>query len=346
MKQVSIIFLLFFHLTSTSAQKHKNNKLYYYLSPKDSLLGVQDAHGKIIIPAQYNYWLNSMNSKEPIEDSIIFFSASSFSSQKISTSWGDAYDRNGKLLFHPMFYDNGPDDFNEDYTRCVKNDKVGYVNRKGEIVIEPQWDWATPFNYGYALVCNGCTISFEHDSEHPEVVYPESKDFYYINKKGEKVNPNPEAQNNKDYKVENGYLPYPFTYSQEEQLIIDSFNNCEIISLIYYANHFSSENEQKKNKLQFEIISTAHTQHTKYLLQCYERNEGKYRSVEQLSFVVSSNGDWFHFDQFTNEQIPFNKWLRIKRKNCSWFFKNYPDAPNKFDTKMYFKKKPSPKNKG
>jgi hypothetical protein len=309
------------------------------LNPNDSLLGVQDAHGNIIIPARYNYWLNSMNSKEPIEDSIIFFSASSFSSQKISTSWGDAYDRKGNLLFHPMFYDNGPDFFKEEYVRCVKNDKVGYVNRKGEIVIEPQWDWATQFNYGYAFVCNGCTLSFEHDSEHPEVIYPASKDFYYINKKGEKIIPNPEAQNRKDYKVENGYLPYPFTYSQEEQRIIDSFNNCEIIFQIYFSNYYSQKIEQTDKRLQFEIISKLQNQPIKYILQCFERNEGSYTAVDELSFVVNNNGDWFHFDQFTFLKTPFKDWIKNELKKCNRFFQNHPDAPNKFDIKLYFKKK-------
>ena len=65
--------------------------------------------------------------------------------------------RRGKIVVTGVpSIDNWADEFHEGLVRTVKNGKVGFANRRGEIVIAPSYDWAWPFEKGLAEVCNGC----------------------------------------------------------------------------------------------------------------------------------------------------------------------------------------------
>jgi hypothetical protein len=94
-----------------------------------------------------------------------------------------AIDRNEKELFEVMWYDNGPDYISDGLFRIKKNNKIGYSNNKGEIIIEPQFDCAFPFENGKAKVSNDCkTIS---EDEYSQWV---SDKWYFIDRKGKKIN--------------------------------------------------------------------------------------------------------------------------------------------------------------
>jgi len=55
-------------------------------------------------------------------------------------------------------WDNWADEFHDGLVRIVKSGKVGFANRKGDVVIPPIYDWAWPFENGVATVCNGCHL--------------------------------------------------------------------------------------------------------------------------------------------------------------------------------------------
>lgn len=60
-------------------------------------------------------------------------------------------------LYEVFIYDNGPDYPSEELIRVVKDGKIGYADAKTyEIVIEPQFDCAFPFEKGKAKVTNDC----------------------------------------------------------------------------------------------------------------------------------------------------------------------------------------------
>jgi len=54
------------------------------------------------------------------------------------------------------YFDNGADPFTEGLARARLGGKYGFMNRKLELVIKPAFDFAFPFQRGFALVCNGC----------------------------------------------------------------------------------------------------------------------------------------------------------------------------------------------
>ena len=88
-------------------------------------------------------------------------------------------DRNENILFNVFVFDNGPDYLSNGLFRIVKDGKIGYADRNGKVVIEPQFDGAYPFKNGIAEVGKGCQILKE--GEHSRWAGGE---WYLINKKG------------------------------------------------------------------------------------------------------------------------------------------------------------------
>lgn len=72
-----------------------------------------------------------------------------------------AIDFNEKILFHVYNTENGtpsPDEIVNDRIRIVENDLVGFANEKGEIVIKPQFEIASGFNNGHAIIAKKCSL--------------------------------------------------------------------------------------------------------------------------------------------------------------------------------------------
>lgn len=91
-------------------------------------------------------------------------------------------DKRGQVLFEIFKYDNGPDYIREGYFRVIRNEKIGYANKYGEIKINCQFDCAFPFEDGKAKVSNDC-IEIE-DFEYSKW---ESENWFFIDKKGKLV---------------------------------------------------------------------------------------------------------------------------------------------------------------
>jgi hypothetical protein len=88
----------------------------------------------------------------------------------------------GKELFEVFPFDNGPDYPSDGLFRIVKNDKIGYADTTGKIVIQPVYSCARPFENGVAEVSLQCTE--EKDGEH---FTWKSDAWFHIDKKGNKI---------------------------------------------------------------------------------------------------------------------------------------------------------------
>ena len=93
-----------------------------------------------------------------------------------------AIDRYENELYEVHWYDNGPDYIKDGLFRIKIDNKFGYANEQGEIVIPPKYDCAHPFNEGKAKVSMSC--SFKKEFEHTIV---ESEEWFYITKEGKKI---------------------------------------------------------------------------------------------------------------------------------------------------------------
>jgi hypothetical protein len=92
-------------------------------------------------------------------------------------------DRNQNILFDLVIFDNGPEPFNEGLTRVLRDGKMGYASKFGQIVIPCIYDYAKWFDKGVAEVTFKATEYLDGD-EHRRV---ESDEWFTIDKHGQKV---------------------------------------------------------------------------------------------------------------------------------------------------------------
>ena len=105
-----------------------------------------------------------------------------------------AIDINEKKLFevyNTSFGEPTPDQIVENKIRIVdENNKIGFADNKGKIIIKPQFEIATTFHKGKAIIGKGCEKipwdehAKEEDCQHFSIV---CKKHGYINEKGEEI---------------------------------------------------------------------------------------------------------------------------------------------------------------
>jgi len=102
------------------------------------------------------------------------------------SAWGRqlAIDQHQHVLFDVFLFDNGPDYFKEGLTRALRNGKMGYANKYGQVVIPCIYDFASPFEQGKAQVTFDA-LEYLDLEEHMRV---ESDDWFYIDKQGKRIN--------------------------------------------------------------------------------------------------------------------------------------------------------------
>lgn len=312
-----LLTILLLPVLSFSQEK---DVLKYFVS-KDSLVGVKNQKGEIIVPAQFKIFSNLENG-ELVKGETIYFDGFKKDEAKEKNAWGYVYDKKGNFLYRPFFYDNGADYFSEGVRRFVKNGKVGFVDRNGKVVIEPNHDFASPFNYGYAAFCDGCDWEKTED-EHKAIV---GGTWGVMNFKGEIAKPVSKSEN--AVEVGGKYFPDPFNYNEKEKTILQFFNRQnKKLSEIYYVNHYTKLSDNEK-KLFFEIV-----ERPKENFPFYQVNTYDYRKMEagisDFKFLVSEDGKNIFALEFENEKIPFEKWLKNETQQAEQFQKEHPDNPNK-----------------
>ncbi len=99
-----------------------------------------------------------------------------------------AIDRQENILFEVYSYDNGPDEITNGLIRIVDNKgKLGFANSKGQIIIKPQFEQASSFNNGFAIIGKKCKKVFwnkKHKNEDDYHFNIECKQTGYIDQSG------------------------------------------------------------------------------------------------------------------------------------------------------------------
>ena len=138
--------------------------------------GYKNSKEEIIIPkGKYSYCFTDT-----------FKNFAFVSDDKLTNSKVVAIDRNENILFDVYMFDNGPDELADGLFRIIRNGKIGYADKNGIIVIEPKFECADKFENGKASVALECKlVKDKYDSEHSRM---ESDSWFYIDRKGNKVN--------------------------------------------------------------------------------------------------------------------------------------------------------------
>ncbi|MBF4467662.1 WG repeat-containing protein [Flavobacterium sp. LC2016-12] len=222
MKKIIIFLLILINFTSFS----QTEKLYYFVE-KDSLFGVKNQNGKIIIPPQSSVNADSSFNGQEIKDMVFCM------------RFAEYYDRKGNFLFDPYSTGEGPDYFQEGFIRYSENKKVGLYNYLGEKIIPAKYDWMSPIDFGFAHFCNGCYFDRSKDDEHPPLV---GGTYGFVGKNGIEIQPTNKRNHPKDFETENHqFIPYQFEYSEKEKEILDFFEKRK--EQITQINGFDCDNK-------------------------------------------------------------------------------------------------------
>jgi hypothetical protein len=173
----NLLILLLGFLALASCQHKKEDYLIKVFKGEVDEIGVESGYrnsqGDTVIPLGKYYYCFT----DTLRDFAIVW-------EKKGAAAGSliGIDRQEKKLFDVFWFDNGPDYISEGLFRIQKNGKIGYANEKGEIIIEPQYACAFPFEQGKAKVAFTCkTIP---DGEHQSW---ESENWLYIDTKGKEI---------------------------------------------------------------------------------------------------------------------------------------------------------------
>ncbi|WP_160137575.1 WG repeat-containing protein [Chryseobacterium sp. c4a] len=321
-KLLSIILLI-----PTLAFSQEKEVLRYFIS-KDSLIGVKNQAGKIIIPAEFRDYTGIKDGelvKEGMGNETILFFGGKRNEESEKNSFGSVYDKKGKFLYSPFFFDNGADYFSEGVRRLVKNGKVGFADRNGTIVIQPKHDFVSSFNYGHAVFCDGCDWEKTED-EHKSIV---GGIWGVMNRKGETVQPLTKYSD-KDLDLDGKYYSYPFQYSEKEKNILQFFEKYnKIISAVHYVNVYNEMSADEK-KLLFEIVERPQENFPYYQVNTYDNKKTNLAAFDDLKFFVSEDGKRVFTINYEDKMIPFEKWLKEEIKQAEEYQKKHSNNPNKF----------------
>ncbi len=297
----------------------------HYFKSKDSLVGVKNKAGKIIVPAQFKIF-SYLKDGDPVEGETILFDGSKEGEKLEKNAWGYVYDRKGKFLYKPFLYDNGADYFSEGLRRLVKNGKVGFADRNGKIVIQPEHDFVSPFNYGYAAFCDGCDWEKTED-EHRAMV---GGTWGVMNVKGQAVQP-VTKQSGEEIEVNGKYYPNPFQYNEKEKNILQFFEKQKKkLSDLYYVNVYNKLSEKERN-LYFEIVERPKENFPYYQVNTYDYRKKDLGTLYRFKFLVSEDGKTFYaIEDFNEQKIPFEDWLKEEVKNAENYQKEHKDNPNQY----------------
>jgi len=292
----------------------QTEKLFYFIE-KDSLLGVKNQNGKIIVPADITWDTAGYNDTTEIKSDIFLLS---FKKR------GDLYfDRNGNYLFKTALAAFGYSDFHEGFILYDENGKSGLANRKGNKIISAKYDYISPMNFGFAQYCNGCYWDTTKDEEHAPLV---GGVWGFVDRNGKEIVTTSKRNHPKDIETkEHKFIPYQFKYNKKEQEILAFFEKRknEIIKI----NGLNCSNK----KLFFEIVEKPSEFNPFYKIKtfelCNQFPNGADESDDFKNFKVSADVKEFYvlyndlvnhekYSEYVERKILVDSWIKssIKEK--------------------------------
>jgi len=297
LKNFNLLFLLISSLYLSQTKK------IFFKSENDSIISIVDQDGKVIVEPFVSFYSSGVHDKE-IKDEIIFIG---------SIKNSHYVDRQGKFLFYPYYFDNGPDYHKEAAFRFTsKEGKVGLSDLQGNILIPAKYDFISQLNFGYLYYCQGCYFDREKDPEHPQLV--NTKISGYLDRNGKEIKTTDHRNHLKDTKESDGkFVPYQFSYTEFEKNILKKLEK----KLIKINKINISEGE----KLTFEIITRPTKNNPYYFVKLYRFQKDSDFSTDNddaagFNFYIDQNANIFvpgyaeEDENFEKILIPFDEWIK------------------------------------
>ncbi len=325
-----IFFIAVLYSLASIVQCCAQAKLFYFITKEDRV-GVKDGSGKIIIPADYTAL--SESDGDTINGQIIFLiDPKKRGDALVLITPYSAFNRKGEFLFTPFFFDNGPDYISEGLFRIVKNNKIGFADREGNVVIPPNFGFATPFQHGLSFYCVECSFyrdSIDADVEHNLRLNPDK--WGILGKDGTILNNYVQARREKtddclptDF-IPPGFmddvpeitdsllakLPPQFVYSLEEKKLLKKFTSAAYHRAMVLAKVLTDSG----TKVSYEIVERPKSTFPFYWIKGFRLIGGVYTDAEE-NFLISSNGiDIYKYEPVLNgRQLLLPRKARLRRK--------------------------------
>ena len=174
--------------TPTAAQDHyfdlsasdiaKQEVLFAITDEEELQYGARVAYlnqqGDTIIPFGKYAYLGS--------DTLVYFAnVMEFPNDSSYGKW-IAIDQQQRVLYDIVAIDNGPDYFQEGLVRVKRNEKMGFANQYGQVVIPCAYDFVGWFEAGKAKVALKAQAIKE--GEHTRI---EAEEWFFIDKQGQRI---------------------------------------------------------------------------------------------------------------------------------------------------------------
>lgn len=164
------------------------------VSEGSNLIGMFSVKGTKVLPFSFynimNYPLNV-----PITDNLIFLLDSN--TQRYQQAGFEvlggfevkpaAFLRNGITIYNPYWYDNGVDYFKEGRQRFVYDNKIGFVNRLGQVTVWANYSYIEAYNNAYALACTNCVYAVLDSTDKEHCCGFKGNNWVVINKEGKEI---------------------------------------------------------------------------------------------------------------------------------------------------------------
>ncbi|WP_437921698.1 WG repeat-containing protein [Sphingobacterium sp. LRF_L2] len=235
----------------------QNRALYLFVTADSSFQGIKDQNGAIVVPAQYPV-IGQWDAGSEIKDSIIDFyglpqsAKFTFDSIRVGYTYNTTFDREGKVLYHPFFFDNGADYIEEGARRFVdiNTGKMGLVHPYGKILIPALYDFLTPLNDGYVEAYQGVKRKMMAGGENWSIAADPDKEYKrtVLSKKGEIVEGTEVPLNENTVRFGEDSLYYPEVYP-----IVDNFDK-QILDTVHNDLDTKYLIERSLNAKAFKII--------------------------------------------------------------------------------------------
>ncbi len=183
MRVLSIIFLLFVFY---SCSEKKTNSSDFYLV-KDTVINNSKYYAILNSDKEIIQKFNQKKYMITFDDTIKNFIVITADVKKNYGFW--AIDLNEQPLFEVYcggYNKPGPDKLEYGMIRIIdENNKIGFANENGKIVIKPQFEEVSPFYGNYAVFGKNCNYLPENH-EREECIHPtlKCKQYGYIDKNG------------------------------------------------------------------------------------------------------------------------------------------------------------------
>ena len=298
-----LFFLLIFAYQTTSAQHEET--LYYY-AIDDSLIGVKDKKGKIIIPAKHRLILD-VNMGDTLPAGFVNFLEPADKPGQ-HAAW-KTYDRKGNFLYQPYVFEFEPDRINEGLSRFVENDKIGFVDRHGKRIIPAQFESVDMFSLGIASFCNGCIRDTAKDLEHPPLV---AGTFGFINRQGKVLMDDIVFDTSLFFwcrfdSLRHTFYPAEFQYNSFEKKLIQKLDPYKAAIEKMFFSKYTGNNSMS---LIFDIVEKPSPGFPYYVIESREKIGNKISSDfwDRLQFYLNTTGEIMYAAEYFDGLVPFKEW--------------------------------------